>query len=121
MPITPDPTRLAFLEAIRDSGVPCPIEKLLKAGFPRSSIYPAYWYGAAPGARLAFVVGCRVTYSTKCMAIELAPLTADERKLAQIRMDRAKQKAAERTANILRHLKDYVDEHDELEDSESGV
>lgn len=112
MPIQHAKSRIDLLEQIRDSGEPYPIEKLLKAGFPRSAVYPAYWYSSSPGSRMAFQLGCKVVYSRKLMSISLVPLDAAGLDLQQIRLDRQKKKAAERTKLLLQHLRDYADETD---------
>jgi hypothetical protein len=99
--------RIAVLKQILADGNRCKVEDLLRQGFPASAAYPAYWYSASPGSRLAFEVGCRVVFSRKLMQIELVRLTDSERGLQEIRIERARLKSVERTREIHTFLKLY--------------
>jgi hypothetical protein len=109
--------KLSFLKTVQERGaLGAKIEEVLASGFPPSAVYPAYWYSTSPGSRLAFQLGCRVVFSRKEMTIVLEPLSAEEKSLQEVRFDRAKQRARDRTSALLEFVR-QVDLDISMEDS----
>lgn len=90
-----------------------PVEILIKQGFPASAAYPSYWYGAQPGARLAYDMGLKASFSRKFMTLSFEPMCAEEKETAEARFAHARQRYVERTAAIVQHIRSYVSSVDE--------
>lgn len=89
--------RLEFLkDRMKD---PIPLEDLLDNEFPNSVLHSAYWSSAAPGGRLAFELGTRVFFSRKFAHIQLIPMTWNEQKTAERRIELSRQRANDKNEN----------------------
>lgn len=92
-------TRLRALQILLSSAEPLgdarqlSLESIIECGaFSDSAMYPSYWSSANAGAALALELGYKVKFSRKMLLLTFVPVTAEDKKLFDIRVTSARER-----------------------------
>lgn len=88
-----------------------PVEQLYALGFPPSAAYPAYWYAASAGARLAYRLfpgkPMKVQFYSKIMSVRFVLMTTEQ--IATHEAAVAQARCTERNKNT--YIKEFIARH----------